>query len=140
MHGEAGNDDLRGGEGNDTIRGGIGNDRLLGGEGEDSLYGGKGSDYLGGGDGDDTLIGGEGNDTLTGGSGADTYVFWAWGGDNTITDFNPDEDRLVLVNESGWSLHHEDGNTIVQFGTTTITLEGMEISRDELKACVDSGT
>ncbi|MBL4789710.1 MAG: hypothetical protein JKY60_11935 [Kordiimonadaceae bacterium] len=68
------------------------------GNGADDIYSGGGSDTVDGGAGNDTLWGGGGNDTFTGGSGADTFVFASGHGEDTVTDFNADEDILYLVN------------------------------------------
>jgi serralysin len=48
--------------------------------------------------GNDILSGDRGNDTLTGGAGADTFRFEFLGIDNmdTLTDFNPTEDKIQL--------------------------------------------
>ena len=102
MDGEAGNDQVVGGDGNDVVRGGDGSDLLAGDTGADTIYGdagrdelqgGAGNDSLDGGDGDDilfgfadadTLNGGAGNDILQGDDGADTYVFGRGGGQDVI--------------------------------------------------------
>ncbi len=81
----------------DVILGSRWNDTLRGLEGNDRLWGGLGLDVLDGGDGDDTLDGGEGADTLTGGAGTDRFVLQINnGGITLITDFKPDEDKLVF--------------------------------------------
>ncbi|MBI3411511.1 MAG: hypothetical protein HY040_24550 [Planctomycetes bacterium] len=67
FHGEAGNDQLFGGEMDDALFGGPGNDVLVGGAGNDVLDGGPGRDVLIGGQGADTLLGGRGGDLLIGG-------------------------------------------------------------------------
>lgn len=54
---------------------------------------------LTGGAGGDVLVDGAGSDTLTGGAGADVFVLSADGMADTITDFDPAQDRLDL---SGW--------------------------------------
>lgn len=124
--GFGGNDRIFGGDGFDSLFGGKGDDKLFGGRGNDNLYGGRGndvlhgdsgrntekgtdfgSDNLVGGKGNDRLYVGDGNDTLTGGAGKDSFHFkWqdpmialAAGTGRafaTITDFDPDMDRLVF--------------------------------------------
>ena len=83
--------------------------------------GGSGNDTLIGGAGNDRLEGGKGNDTLTGGKGRDTFVY-SYGND-IITDYNPEEDTLLL---SGKKIQSEsvDGRDIVlSVGTGTIRLK-----------------
>jgi VCBS repeat-containing protein len=107
LHGEAGNDTLKGGagsdsldggagddslvavSGNDTLNGGAGNDILQSGSGDDVLYGGDGNDTLRGTSGRDTLFGGDGNDSIIGGSGSDTLV--AGAGDDTLSGGSGDD-------------------------------------------------
>ena len=60
--------ELHGDGGNDTLRGSSGNDSLLGGAGDDVLFGLGGNDVLDAGTGHDVLVGGKGNDQLSGGS------------------------------------------------------------------------
>lgn len=62
----------------------------------DTLKGTRGADRIDGKGGDDTLIGGRGDDRLTGGDGADSFVFDTKRGTDTITDFDPDIDKIVL--------------------------------------------
>jgi|GEM_PF-5160247 len=56
LHGEAGNDVLRGGKARDIIFGGLGNDLLEGNDGDDVLLGGPGKDTLVDGRGFDLLL------------------------------------------------------------------------------------
>lgn len=86
--------------------GAAGNDTLTGGSGADVVNGGLGADYAAGGDGNDFIIGEAGNDTLTGGAGADTltggseadfFVIDNLANVDTITDFSPVDDTLVLT-------------------------------------------
>ncbi|MEH1901363.1 MAG: DVUA0089 family protein [Nostoc sp.] len=121
IFGNSANNILNSGGGNDTLDGNFGNDILNSGDGNDSLQGGPGNDILNGGSGDDILIGvfpgsplppglGE-TDTLTGGVGLDRFVLGdarnvfyddksttnaGFGDLATITDFNPNEDRIEL--------------------------------------------
>ncbi len=99
-----GNDVFDAGDGDDVVFGGAGDDALDGGEGYDRIYGGPGNDAISAGAGADKIKGDAGDDILTGGTGADHFVFAAYGetgsgfaGHDIITDFNPKEDRLLLV-------------------------------------------
>ena len=106
-------------------------------------------DSLDGGVGDDTLYGGEGNDTLTGGDGADVFIIGAGHGNDTITDFDVDDDTIdisglgTLVTPAGLLASitdlpdadndgTADGVTIdlTGFGGGVITLEG--VTRSDL--------
>ncbi|MEG3926886.1 M10 family metallopeptidase [Microcoleus sp. D3_18a_C4] len=104
--GSAGNDQVLGNElansilgsaGIDTISGGRQSDTLDGGEGGDYIYGDKGMDLLTGGGGGDWLQGGRANDTIITGVGFDDIVLQPDGGTDTIVDFAPGVDWLVLV-------------------------------------------
>ncbi|MHA7876859.1 calcium-binding protein [Roseivivax sp.] len=142
IEGGAGDDLLYGEEGDDEIFGALGDDTIAGGSGADLLSGGAGNDVLGDGAGRDsdeeadTLEGGEGDDLLymgdgdsgTGGDGVDTF---AVDGSAAITDFDAEEDQLVIrydmepapevesqqVTSQGVVLNLSDG--------TTITLDGL---------------
>ena len=72
--GNAGNDNLTGGNLDDTLDGGFGNDTLYGKDGNDILIGGNGNDYLEGGLGNDRYLfeKGHGQDSLFDESGIDT--------------------------------------------------------------------
>ncbi|NVJ97111.1 MAG: beta-propeller fold lactonase family protein [Alphaproteobacteria bacterium] len=103
--GQTGDDTLSGGAGADKIFGGADNDVISGNTGSDTLYGGAGDDILYGNDGNDTLYGGEGDDTLRGsrgddvlrpGGGNDLLIIEANSGNDTITGFDVEEDKLDL--------------------------------------------
>lgn len=66
-----------------------------------TIVGTDANDVLAGGPGDDTLSGGKGTDKLTGGEGSDSFLIdlipsRTAGGADTITDFRPGEDHIVL--------------------------------------------
>lgn len=92
LTGDALNNVLTGYEGTDTLTGGAGDDTLLGQAGADSLFGGRGADRL---------EGGEGDDSLTGGADADLFVVGALGGDDTVTDFRNNVDRVAFSGIAG---------------------------------------
>ena len=136
--GGAGADTLSGGELNDTIYGSDGDDSIAGGDGKDILYGGTGGDRVSGGNGDDMLWGGTGADTLTGGDGVDTFAFTAGSGLDIITDFNADEDVLMLAGTTTDFVKPEDvvdaasefaGGLLIQLGGGDIVfLAGVSLS------------
>jgi Ca2+-binding RTX toxin-like protein len=96
MYGGRGDDVINAGSGSDTVKGGNGNDTITGGNGKDVLYGGDGNDVINGGGKSDMIHGGGGNDTMTGSSGADTFVFTQRAGDDVITDFTDNSDKIDL--------------------------------------------
>lgn|GEM_PF-867171 len=107
---------LDGNGGYDWLEGYGGDDTLLGGDnGNDTLSGGSGNDILDGGNGDDELRGGSGNDLLSGGSGSDTFHIGAAWGQDTVTDFNPDEDFIDI------------SYTDMAFGDLTVTQQGDDV-------------
>lgn len=137
LTGAGGNDVLLGGNSTDTLIGAGGADSLSGGNGKDFLSGGDGVDTLSGGKGDDTLNGGNGDDLLTGGAGADRFVFDYAFGHDTITDFDPHADKII-VDHNMWGSFPDvmahaveaPGETVVltsDFGGFTITLHGVEL-------------
>lgn len=99
-----GNDKLSGKSRAEFADGKGGNDRIDGKGGDDTLFGGRGKDKLKGGDGNDSLTGGDGKDTLTGGAGEDTYIFGALGSLDTIKDFDPFDDTIILLKSTFASL------------------------------------
>jgi Ca2+-binding RTX toxin-like protein len=139
LSGERGDDSLDGGEGDDTLLGGMGDDTLHGGEGDDYLSGGAGEDTLDGGAGEDKLYGGVGGmaDVLTGGEDADTFIFGPNTGTDTVTDFNPEEDYLSFLGADSMdeiSVTTQDGNTVITFARSTIILEGVTMTLEEVLA------
>ena len=90
-------DDLFGDAGDDLIYAGSAEDNVWGGDGDDTLFGGDAADTIDGGAGGDILWGGAGADDITGGTGADHFSFVAGHGEDTVHDFNVDEDTLNLA-------------------------------------------
>ncbi len=115
-------EDLYGSNHNDSLLGNSGDNVIWGANGNDMIYGRDGADTIYGGNGNDTLYGGAGPDTLDGGAGMDSFVFNTSlsGGADTILDFNPIEDRMMVDDAiftalaatgplSGSSLYHWRG-------------------------------
>jgi len=75
------------------------------------LDGAAGNDRLTGSAGADLLRDGAGADTLTGGAGADIFVFAGDGQTETVTDFDPSEDRLDL---SGWAFFRGPDQLLIE--------------------------
>jgi Ca2+-binding RTX toxin-like protein len=133
VHGEEGNDLLRGGAGDDLLYGGPGNDRAFGGGGADKLIGGAGSDELAGEggndllygeDGDDVLDGGAGNDYLSGLNGNDTFL---WGGGADIHVGGAGVDTLDYSAASSRIVMYLDGRvgTNAAAGDTALSVENL---------------
>lgn len=78
------------------------------GHGGDDVIWGSAHANIDGGAGDDIINGGYGDNALTGGSGSDIFEFTATSGNDTITDFNKDEDELYFYFRAG-----EDEETAV---------------------------
>ena len=97
-------ENLTGGNFGDVLTGNQSVNVMDGGKGNDVLSGGGGADALTGGEGHDWLDGGTQKDILTGGAGADSFYFAsvAEAGD-TITDFKPGEDHIV-INAAGFGI------------------------------------
>lgn len=135
MLGQAGNDQLSGGKGYDFLDGGEGDDTLSGDADDDSAFGGEGNDVLKGGDGADYLVGGEGNDIMVGGKGGDYFSLNSNSGHDTITDFNPEEDKIDLWTET---LEFKDLKTEktseglkVSWGDNSVLLKGVTADLSE---------
>lgn len=92
--GNAGNNDVDGGNGDDTLDGGNGDDTVSGGSGSDRVFGGNGDDTVAGGNGDDTIRGDDGDDRVSGGDGND--IAFAGPGDtgNDTVEGNDGNDIL----------------------------------------------
>ena len=73
--------------------------------------GGQGSDTLRSCSGDDKLHGGDGDDTLIGGSGADRFVLST--GNDTITDFDPEQGDQIAIAPNLDLSFQQDGNHLL---------------------------
>lgn len=137
VEGGSGDDNIEGGWDNDHLAGDDGDDDVDGGRGDDTLLGGSGEDYLNGGQGDDILLGGKGDDTMTGGTGNDAFVYRAGDGDDVITDFTPGEDTIQMGGDdtSGYEISYnpETGNSTITYAGGTITVEGVQITADDIE-------
>ena len=136
LFGAEGDDSLDGAGGDDSLFGGEGDDDLDGGAGGDALFGGEGDDTIAGGTGDDFISGDEGDDTLTGGEGADIFLYTPAHGNDTITDFAANEDKIDLslfgniTSFDDLSIADVDGNAVITLtdadgNQTMLTLEGV---------------
>jgi Ca2+-binding RTX toxin-like protein len=112
------------GDGNDTALGSSNADTLVGGLGNDSLFGNSGADTLRGDAGNDTIAGGGGNDALYGGLNADVFVFKAYDNNDTIYDFNVNDDKLSFVNSGAGSIKAQDVHLI---STTLAGVKGVTV-------------
>lgn len=136
------------GGGDDWLFGGDVALYLDGGDGNDYLYGlseyetyGPVNDTLVGGAGNDTFHGGTGDDLMSSGSGEDVFEFMAHAdqGNDTITDFDPFMDHIVIEyaalspqpliadavvqTAEGALISHGTGNTILLSGVDASTLD-----------------
>ena len=84
-----------------------------------------------GGDDADFIEGLGGNDSLTGGTGADVFAFGEGHGNDTITDFDTDEDCIDLsavvgaTSLSDLTITADGNDTVIDTGQGTITLKGV---------------
>lgn len=135
LAGDAGDDALDGGDGCDLQTGGAGSDTLDGGAGNDTIWGQRDGeddnapDFLNGGADDDTLLLGAG-DYGNGGAGTDSFQLLDIGADDPpmqITDFNPQEDALVVMYDANT---HPDPRLTMQTSAsgTTLLLDGVPLA------------
>ncbi len=136
VRGRGGDDHIRGQAGDDRLVGGAGDDTLKGGGGVDRLIGNGGEDQLRGGGGADTLKGGRADDVLTGNGGADVFQFGARHGDDVVTDFQLNRDRIEILSGADefakLSLSQTSDGAVVAFGAASVLLSG--VSDDDLTA------
>lgn len=122
IYGDAGNDNIFGGNYNDLIYGGTGNDIIYGRNGIDVLYGGKGNDYLSGGDGADRILCEAGNDTIDGGKGDDVIICGS-GKDRVLVNSEEGFDKIssssgsvtFKIDKSAWLLNYSYDNAVKVF-------------------------
>lgn len=124
--GNSGRDLIEGNGGTDVIRAGVGADLVFGGAGADVINGGRGADILNGGGGDDTIVGRAGDDTLSGNGGADVFQFRASDRNDTILDFQQEQDRIEFLNGASsfadLSVEQEGADVVITFGLGQITV------------------
>lgn len=98
------------------------------------VIGSNGGDTLIGGTKADLLVAGTGNQTMTGAAGRDTFVISATGVTAVITDFRVGQDKLRFENlgqpgRTGVRITSENGNAVITFAGTKITLTGVQANR-----------
>lgn len=87
---------------------------------------------LTGGHGSDRITGTAQNEEITGGAGADTFVIAPGGGADTITDFDPTEDRLDFsaldaAEQARITSRQQGSDRVITLGDgTSVTLLGLE--------------
>ena len=95
----------------------------------ENAHGGQGDDVLVGNHGDNRLNGGAGDDLLTGGAGADVFVFDPGFDDDTISDFDVNEDRLDLSGMIIDSAELVGADTVIRItGEGTITFNDIDVT------------
>ena len=134
IDGDAGDDYMDGGPGNDRLDGGGGDDTMIGGKGKDLLLGEDGDDTLTGGKGKDMLGGGPGDDQLTGGPGADTFeyneAYYPSTGFHQLTTVKDHGDDIITDFKPGtdelWFFGGGQHGTFdgMSFDTLTLTADG----------------
>ena len=76
-----------------------------------------------GGSGDNTIDGGDKNDTLTGGDGADVFIYSENSGNDVITDYNADEDKVKITNGAISKVTVDNDNVIIYVGENKLTIK-----------------
>lgn len=156
LAGGAGNDTLNGLRGNDTIYGGDGDDYiheqrganlLDGGAGDDRISSGQDESFLYGGDGDDALLASlvrGGGHVLTGGAGADSFDLLHLSANRafttTITDFNAEEDSLMIggidgflwLAQEGYFLMEDEDGILAQTSSGSVLFAGLTAEEIEV--------
>ncbi len=116
---------------------GSGSDIITGNSADNHLIGNSGHDIISGNTGNDVIEGGFGNDILRGGLGADQFIFYLGDGQDTIKDFNVNEDEVHFYNSQGQPLaetqilltQNSSGDAVYSTpGGTNVTLEGVSLS------------
>jgi Ca2+-binding RTX toxin-like protein len=81
----------------DLILGKKGSESIKGKGGDDTIEGKGGNDKIKGGDGNDFLSDGKGKNKLWGDAGQDSFLFRTTQTDDTLKDFNPLDDTILLA-------------------------------------------
>lgn len=128
----AGDDTMNGNGGADTISAGSGDDVIDGANGSDRIDAGTGDDIVRGGNGADTIEGGGGDDRLTGGARRDVFVFTSDGGDDVVTDYEDNLDKIQIDGNVAFvdiDIDQEGADAVISFGAATITLLGQDATQ-----------
>lgn len=92
----------------------------------DVLFGSNEADSINGGRGRDTIIALDGQDIMKGGKGRDTFVFTSTDNDaDSIVDFNPNRDRIVLSLSSGEEFADTFGDRLFTKISTHVIQDGV---------------
>lgn len=133
---DGGADTIHGDGGADTVYAGVGNDAVFGGTGDDAIFNGEGTDTVEGGEGADSLYGSPGDDRLSGdgagsaSGGADTFLFFADSGDDVVSDFEIDVDKIAFYlpfAEISFGAN-DDGDAFLFTDEMSATFPGLTVS------------
>ncbi len=110
-------------------------DHIIAAPGGAFLSGGGNRDTLEGGNGGDTITGGLGRDLMSGAAGADLFLLRPGDNYDTITDFEPGVDRLVIIEHDAVAafarlelIDSAEGLTVRYGLSGTVTLEGVTVA------------
>ncbi|UFN50313.1 family 16 glycosylhydrolase [Roseomonas sp. OT10] len=95
-------------------------------------YGNALNNWIIGDKADNILDGRGGNDVLTGGGGADTFILGGGNGHDTVRDFTPGTDRLLLTERFDWraaATDTPDGLLLALPSGDTVRLDGVSLAQ-----------
>ena len=123
-------DTLAGADGFDTLFGRSGDDVLIGNDQADLIIGERGNDTLFGGGGPDTFQPRQGFDRMEGGAGDDAFMFdivyteWDIIETDTITDYDADEDRIIVNGLADRDVQVSSSSTFLAEGDAIPDIDG----------------